>query len=214
MDIPLRIAKGCPSAPQKTAPPPRVSRNDEVLSVKRCLGSFVVAISATLSFIACAPSPIALMNTEAVQSDEGVVFGRVKIVSNGSEWENFSTIFGESRMSVLILPTDSSQGAYYPLRGSGSFFWHLPSGDYTIAGFEGITSGFFSQRIKGRIFARFKVVPGEATYIGTLTLLFVGNRYSTGVEDEYGSTLDEYRKRFPQIRLEHRKDLMLMEVGR
>jgi hypothetical protein len=68
--------------------------------------------------------------------------------------------------------------------------------------------------IKGRVFARFQVLPDAATYIGTLTLLFEGHRYAKFVEDDYEPAVEEFRKRFPQRKEEVRKSLMVMEKER
>lgn len=165
-------------------------------------------------FSACASSPLNLTHTQTIPRNEGIAFGRVKVFSEGNERKGFSTILGESTMSVLVLPDNSSQGTSFPLRDAGFFFWHLPLGGYTIAGFEGLTTELFRHLIRGRVSARFQVLPDAATYIGTLTLMFEGSRYAKFVEDDYERAVEEFRKRFPQIKGEETKSLMVMEKER
>lgn len=159
-------------------------------------------------FSGCA-SPIDLSEAKSIPKNEGVVFGRLKAISDG-EIQTFSTIFGESTMSILILPDGSSKGTYFPLKDEGFFFLHLPPGGYTIASFE----GHFSPAMRGRIFAHFDVFQDEVTYIGTVTLVFAGARYRRFVEDEYEVAIEQFREKFPEIKREPRRSLMVLEKQR
>lgn len=163
---------------------------------------------------ACTASPIDLAETSALPAHEGIAFGRVRFVLDGEATENFTSILGDSSMSVLILPEHSSHGTYAPLRGNGYFFWHLPAGGYTVAGFEGRSSPNAGYHIQGRVFADFQVAPDTATYIGTLTLLLKNNRYARAVSDDYEPAVAEFRQRFPQRQGEVRKALMVLEKER
>ena len=171
------------------------------------LCALALAFTVVLVLSGCASSPIDLSKTKSFPQNDGVVFGRVRIISDG-ETEKLTTIFGESRFGVLLLPDQSSKAMYVPLKDDGSFFWHLPPGGYTIAGFE------YQKSTTGRIFAHFDVIKDKVTYVGTLTIMFRGSRYAISVEDEYDSAIKEFRKRFSEIKGEARKSLLEMEKRR
>ncbi len=169
---------------------------------------FAVALSLLLS--GCASSPIILSETTIVPQNEGIVFGRVKVMSNGKEKSVSSPVSGESTWSVVILPDGSSRGIYCPLYGEGYFYWHLPPGGYTIAGFEGEGG-----RTKGRLFAHFTVLKeNSVAYIGTLTVLFSGARYTRIVEDEFDLAVTKFKSKFPKIKEEIIKNPMRVEEQR
>jgi hypothetical protein len=152
-----------------------------------------------------------------IPEGEGLAFGRVKLKWKGDE-KSFTTVLGEKPWSVVILPDDSSTAIDFQLGGDGVFFWHLPPGGYTVAGFQGVTPELFSSRVKGRVFAHFNVVRSAGMYIGTLTLSFdeSGYRYQRTVEDEYELATRDLAARFPEIdiNMNVRKELMVMERQR
>lgn len=175
----------------------------------------------------CASDRFDLSKTTAVPQGEGVVFGRVKVTSDG-KIENLSRAFGKGTFSIVILPDTSSEGITIPLKKEGYFFWHIQSGGYTIAGFQ---LGSSLDYIRGRIFAHFDVTRDKVMYIGTLTMVFDRGgktrklmealgildakwRYVMFVEDEFDSAEQEFRKRFPEIREDITKSLMVMEQTR
>ena len=163
--------------------------------------------------VGCAGAPIDLASIEGLPPNEGVAFGRVKLLADG-EPQNLSSFMGESQLTVFILPDDSSEAMRFPLKDDGSFFWHLPPGGYTIATFEGLTPEFFSVHVKGRLFANFDVEEDTATYIGTLGLRFRGSRYDAFIEDDFGHAFETFTTRFPEFRRKTRKRLMTFERPR
>jgi hypothetical protein len=158
----------------------------------------------------CASSPIKLSETDEIATDERIVFGRVKVM-RGEEainWE-WKPLFGPGQFEISILPDGSSEAIYYRLSDDGSFYWHLPPGGYSIAGYhwqfsEGMSSG-------NRIFADF-IVPGErtATYIGTLVI--AGGLIS--IEDEYEEAINAFNSKFEEFREPITKNLMRLEKRR
>jgi hypothetical protein len=152
-----------------------------------------------------------------IPEGEGLAFGRVKLKWKGDE-KSFTTVLGEKPWSVVILPDDSSTAIDFQLGGDGVFFWHLPPGGYTVAGFQGVTPELFSSRVKGRVFAHFNVVRSAGMYIGMLTLSFdeSGYPYQRTVEDEYELATRDLAARFPEIdiNMNVRKELMVMERQR
>jgi hypothetical protein len=177
------------------------------------LGVSIMALGLSLT-TGCAQSPIELSDHQTIQQTKGVVFGRLKAIFDGKVQETFSTMFGGSTMSLLILPDDSSKGTYISLREDGHFFLHLTPGGYTIAGFEGRMPGLSSYDIKGSIFAHFDVQPNTVTYIGTLILVFEGDTYKRYVTDEYELAIQKLQERFPEIKKDPHKNLMIMEKRR
>ena len=166
-------------------------------------------------FSGCYPSSrIDLPETKSIPTNEGVVFGRVKIINDGEVMTDFHTGYNVSMMRIVILPDDSSEKIEYAFYHDGSFVWHLPPGGYTIGTFETKRRPFTADKITGRIFAHFDVVNDEVTYIGTITLDFKGLRYRKFVEDEYELAIEQFRKKFPEIKREPRRSLMVLEKQR
>jgi hypothetical protein len=161
------------------------------------------------------------LKTKTVPQNESIVFGRVKVISKGEElnWPTFPI----NRFNVSILKDGSSEGVIYTLTGGdGSFYWHLRSGDYTIAEFDWQrkTTDFLglpdTEQIRGRIFANFKVPEeGSLIYIGTLTMLFEdkGYRYFMRVEEEFEQATKVFNSKFPNLKREAVKNLMQLEKG-
>ncbi len=170
---------------------------------------FFLVVTLSLVLTGCASSPIILSETTIVPQNEGIVFGRVKVMSDGKA-KSLSSIFGESTWDIVILPNGSSRATYCPLSGEGYFYWHLQPGGYVIAGFE---EG--GGKKKGRLFVHFTVHrENSVTYIGTLTILFAGARYTGFVEDEYDLAVTKFENKFPKIKGEITKNPMKMEERR
>jgi hypothetical protein len=166
-------------------------------------------------FSGCYPSSaIDLPETKSIPTNEGVVFGRVKIINDGEVMTDFHTGVDVSMMEIVILPDDSSEEIEYAFYHDGSFGWHLPAGGYTIGTFETRRRPFTAHNIHGRIFAHFDVVKDEVTYIGTISLDFKGLQYRKFVEDEYEAAVEQFRKKFPEIKREPRRSLMVLEKQR
>lgn len=171
---------------------------------RRFWASFLVLAGLLLS-AGCTAS-IDLSGIKSVPESEGVAFGRIKVVRGGEE-ENLTGFLGEKPWSIIILPDGSSNAIDYNLSGDGSFFWHLRPGGYTIADFQGYG-------LSGRLFTHLNVVGNTATYVGTLTLYMDRSRYRMSVEDDYEHAAKGLSVRFPEIKMDVRKELMVMERRR
>jgi len=172
----------------------------------------VALMVTSLILMGCASSLIDLSKTKSVPKDEGIIFGRVKVIDTDKmKIANLSSVFGESTFTLTLLPDGSSKGIYHPLHGEGYFYWHLPKGGYSIAGFEWKRDGI----VRGRIFAHFNVPKdGTITYIGTLAMSFGRGRYTRFIEDDYDLAMKAFRDVFPEIEGDISKDLMRMEAQR
>ena len=156
----------------------------------------------------CASSRIDFTGMESLGTDEGTIVGRVQLFDK--EEEQRLSSFGESMFRVLLVPENKSETIYVPLKGNGTFVWHLPAGNYTIASFDRYGPG----EVQGRIFASFKVNKNMPTYIGTLVISFNGLRYRIAVTDDYQSSLKYIKKRFPEVGGEMIKSIMYFEEPR
>jgi hypothetical protein len=154
-------------------------------------------------------SQIALNDINSVSPEERIVFGRVHVMEGEKSIEWSKKLFGPGTFEVVVLPESSSRAAYYQLSGDGTFYWRLIPGKYAIAAFEW-QSGI---RRTGRIFAEF-TIPQEPkpAYIGTLRILFVGNRYGFFVVDEYEKAVGAFREEFTGADVTPIKSLMELEA--
>jgi hypothetical protein len=160
----------------------------------------------------CASSSIDLSEMQSLPQDQGIIFGRVRVIEGGTEVK-LSSWRGLSRLRLIILPDTSSKAIYVPLKEeSGFFIWHLSAGSYTIATFTWDRGS--ADYIHGRIFADIRVLENKAAYIGTLTLSFTGSSYTTFVEDEYECSLSTFKNKFPDMKEEPIRYLMQMEKKR
>jgi len=162
----------------------------------------------------CATNPIDFSKGKIVPQEEGVVFGRVNLI-----YKNEPRVWGKLSSPgvfyILVLPSGSSEAFSHMLREDGSFYWHLSPGSYAISGFQwtGAGRGFTKS---GRIFAEF-VVPERKSisYVGKLTLIFDGDyRFNMRIEDDYDQAIQDFKKKFPEIKEEPVKTIMKLEVPR
>jgi hypothetical protein len=163
----------------------------------------------------CSPLPptIDIPKNNVIPDRESVVFGRVNVILGGKPvvtWEKFGIPMYSG--SIFVLRIGTSKAVTHVLTGDGSFYWHLPPGDYSIAAFE---FGGSISNVNVRIFADFKV-PEEKliTYIGKITLVFSDSRYYMNVEDDYEQEVEKFKKKFPEIKGEIVKNLMKLEKKR
>jgi hypothetical protein len=160
----------------------------------------------------CAINPIDFSKAKTTPQEEAVVFGRVNVIYK-DEPKVWGKLSSPGVFYVLVLPSGSSEAFSHMLREDGSFYWHFPPGSYAISGFQWATRGGTRS---GRIFAEFTIPERKSiTYIGKLTLIFDGNyRFSMRIEDDYDQAIQEFRKKFPEIKEEPVKNLMKLEVPR
>jgi hypothetical protein len=157
-------------------------------------------------------SPIALSDLKTVPVGEAIVFGHVKVSSDGKPlvWRETALgrelpSFGPETFTIFLMTDAASQETSYPLAGNGSFYWRLPPGEYTITGFQ-------QGGRRGRIFALFSIAEGQSfVYIGTLSVEFNGSRYRMRIKDEHDQALQGFRTKFSEISGEPAKSLMQLE---
>jgi len=169
-------------------------------------------LTLALFLAGCASHPIDFSKAKTVPKEEAVVFGRVNVIYK-DEPKVWGKLSSPGVFYVLVLPSGSSEAFSHMLREDGSFYWHFPPGSYAISGFQWVTRGGTRS---GRIFAEFTILERKSiTYIGKLTLIFNGNyRFSMRIEDDYDQAIQEFRKKFPEIKEEPVKNLMKLEVPR
>lgn len=170
--------------------------------------TFLTTMFTILTLTGCASSPLDYSALNPPAQGEGVVFGRVKLIEDDKE--TALSLLGESKFGLFVLPQNTSQAIYVPLKDDGTFIWHQPAGSYTIAGFERRSYG----SLTGRVFASYRVLEDKAAYIGTLVITFVGTRYWVGLVDEFESSWRVLQARAPDLKMEVISHLMHMEESR
>ena len=158
-----------------------------------------------LLLTSCA-SAITFSNTKGLPQGEALVFGRVQFI-----WKGDPDL---GQKYLFLLPPPDSEPIRYTLTGDYSFYWHLPPGDYAITDMSSKRWGLFALR-RRRLVPHF-VIPEDSwlVYIGTLMVIFDGQRYVMRIEDEYAQALKGLKGRSPEIRDEASKRLMHVEKGR
>jgi hypothetical protein len=157
----------------------------------------------------CASAPIDLSKTKSLPERESVVFGRVNLLLGGNPVIWRRAAIPQFIGHLFVLSTGSSNAVIYDLADDGTFYWHLPPGDYAIAAIQFILGG---RSINGRIFAEFRVPEARSIiYIGKLTLIFSGSRFHMNIEDDYDQEIQKFKDMFPEIKGEFIKDLMKLE---
>jgi hypothetical protein len=158
----------------------------------------------------CAASKVDLSDDCRLAADQGAVVGRLRITSGGAS-VSLSSIFGESKGGLFLLPERDGGGCYVPLYGDGVFLWSLRRGTYRIASFEYRTG---SLQRSGRVMARFEVEPGIANLIGTLAVDVAGTRFVTTIDPDDERPLKGFQRRCRGVGMESRKRPMRREEVR
>lgn len=171
-----------------------------------------LSLALILFLSCCVTNPIDFSKAKTVPQEEAVVFGHVNIIYR-DEPKVWGKLSSPGVFYILVLPGGSSEAFSHMLREDGSFYWHLPPGSYAISGFQWTGRGGTRS---GRIFAEFTIPERKSiTYIGKLTLIFDGNYNSSmRIEDDYDQAIQEFKKKFPEIKDDSVKNLMKLEVPR
>lgn len=173
----------------------------EMISVR--IGWMVLLFSCVLFlFHGCAAQKIEVRKISELPRGESLVFGRVEVIRNGKEmkWARYGT-----NLSLIIQREGENEAfAYKLVEEDGTFYWHLPTGRYTILGFDWA-------RMSGRIFTTFDVPGPDPTYIGTLIIRFAGYRYQWEIKDHFLFAIEKLEKKFPEFKEEPLKNLMIKE---
>ena len=158
----------------------------------------------------CATNLIDFSKAKTVPQEEAVVFGRVNVIYK-EEPKVWGKLSSPGVFHILVLPGGSPEAFSHMLLEDGSFYWHLPLGSYAISGFQWAGRGGTRS---GHIFAEFTIPERKSiTYIGKLTLTFDRNyRSSMQIDNDYDQAIQEFKKKFPEIKEEPVKNLMKLEV--
>lgn len=162
-------------------------------------------------------SPIDFSAMRTIPENEGVVFGRIKVLKDGEPFN-----WGQPKAVTLFLSLGSYiEGDYftvfvkegatqkqfsYILTEGGSFYWHLPPGNYNITGYRFATgTKHIETELPPEAIWRFTLSAGELAYVGTLKTE-IGK--SGVVEDEYDQALRGLKDKFTEIKVEPVKRLL------
>jgi hypothetical protein len=175
----------------------------------------VFLISILLFVISCASSPIDVSSKKFVPAGETIVFGRIKVIDEGTPiiWPSSPMGRGFGRkgvFTIFIVPETGGKAVAHDLLGDGSFYWYLPKGRYHITGFEWKIA---TSSTGGQIPARFEVPAGQSpVYLGTLTIAMHRGAYAFRVDNKYQQALQNLRSKFPEVKGTPVENLMQMEV--
>lgn len=168
-----------------------------------CLLFFLIVLAA-----GCATFPIELSKTRVVPPGESAVFGRVIVLVEGKA-RTFTT-WGGSYLCLYLQPSSGSE-AYetWVRQEDGYFYWHLPPGTYTLAGYRFIEG---HGTTKGRIFAEFIVPEGKSlVYVGNMTLALGSGRQQILFDDNFEEAVKHFKGAFPEIQGLATTSLMRLE---
>jgi len=166
----------------------------------------------------CSPAPKHLIDIADLKDDlpstEALVSGRLEFL-HSEAYGGFSEILVRNEESLEML------SSYYwnlALTG-GRFTWHLPPGDYLIAGMRWgtVTEHGLGARTVGSgiypLLVRFSVPPGEpAVYVGSLVVDMMDGAKSI-LDDEYGDFQESLTVRFPERKNQPARSIMTLEVA-
>lgn len=156
----------------------------------------------------CATFPIELSKTRIVPRGESAVFGQVMVMIDGKT-RNLAS--WEGPFLVLYLQPSTNPEAYetWVRQKDGYFYWHLPPGTYTLAGYRFMEG---NSTYRGRVFAEFSVPEGKPlVYVGNMTLVLGGGRQYIQLHDNFVEAVQNFKEAFPEIQGEATVSLMKME---
>jgi hypothetical protein len=171
--------------------------------ISMCLLFFLIVL-----VTGCATFPIELSKTRVVPPGESAVFGRVIVLVEGKT-RTFTT-WGGSYLCLYLQPSSGSE-AYetWVRQEDGYFYWHLPSGTYTLAGYRFMEG---HGTTKGRIFAEFSVPEGKPlVYVGDMTMALGSGRQHIRFDDNSEEAARHFKGAFPEIQGLATTSLMRLE---
>lgn len=155
-----------------------------------------------LLLTSCASPSSDISDIKAVPEGKVIVFGRVKVISEGERWIPYRMLF------LHVLSERGPKPNSYELTGDGTFFWHLSPGGYTITEFAMMKTTLKPTEVVP-VFADFVISEGTSlVYIGTLKITLETDRYLISIEDEYGPAWQGFKNKFPEFKGDATKSLM------
>ena len=146
---------------------------------------------------------------------EALIFGRVKMMDNGREKENYLSFTDQLDM-MLVRVEDEQALSVRRVRADGTFLWRVPRGTYLLTRLRWWESrGWFPRHPR----IAFQAGTGAgAYYLGTLridaeiersALSVKLKQFSVGVADEYGRDAQLLTKQLPDFQGHVEKALMV-----
>ncbi|MEJ2501580.1 MAG: hypothetical protein P8Y65_10790 [Campylobacterales bacterium] len=126
-----------------------------------------------------------------------VVIGKFALFKNGEKQKWTSTFFANRSLHLNILPDGKQKALIYKVDKSGSFYWDLAPGNYTILSYR-LQDGSSIQGAEIRY--RFTVPEKEENiYIGDLSMHHLAAWYKIDVEDKFDEASDTFVHRYPDL---------------
>jgi hypothetical protein len=156
---------------------------------------------------------------ESLLPGEALIFGRMRMIDNGREKENYISTTEQLDM-MLIRIEDEQALAVKRVRPDGTFLWKVPRGTYILTRLRWWEfRGWFPMRPQ----IAFQVGPdAEAYYLGTLridaeiersALSVKLKRFNVAVADEYGQDAQLLTKQIPNFQGRVEKGLMVHDAS-
>ena len=165
----------------------------------------------------CAVAPKINTNIETKQPGQSIVFGKINIESG---------VFGIRTMSYCRITkiSDLSEDGFDFSNGD-LFFVVLDSGEYRISSIlegYGLTGALGFSDVPIDIYREFSVGENEVVYIGNMSVhhirgrrnmwsgdVIVPDSWDIKITDEYDEAVKEFRKRYPNIKQNIQKKLLM-----
>lgn len=164
----------------------------------------------------CAVAP-KITNIETKQPGQSIVFGKINVESG---------VLGIRTMSFCHISEVSGLSANgFDFSNGDLFFIVLDSGEYRITSIlegYGLTGALGFSDVPINIYRRFSVGENEVVYVGNMSVKYipgrktfwngdviVPDRWDIKITDEYDEAVKEFRKRYPNVKQNIQKKLLM-----
>lgn len=179
--------------------------------------------------IGCASIDLTDLDMTALPENEAMAYGQIKVFigDKPAQWSssavaaliNAQFTIRDGRFFIHFV-NESSEAKYdQEIHDDGSFYWHLPAGNYFVAGFEWRREGGdFLTKMHGPIRARIEIpTHSSACYLGSLRIELQDEgrgrgRYKISVIDELEEASTTMAQRFTRLKIDSQRCIFKGEV--
>ena len=178
----------------------------------------ILVMACFLSPFGCSTLEVSEVRSTAAakpEADEAVIFGRLRILDNGQERNQYRSLWVGYSISLVRFGENETQ-TEVGIAEDGTFIWKVPRGLYL---FSRITYIEMNGAVEFYPKAVFEIKPGQdGVYLGTLEIYAAIQRTTAKVEllahsvlvlDEYETDRDLFAERYPGFQGETETALMV-----
>lgn len=170
--------------------------------------------------LGCASIDLTDLDMTALPDNEAMAYGQIKVFigEKAAHWStsaqaaliNSQFTMNDGRFFIHLV-NESSEAKYdQEIHNDGSFYWHLPAGNYFVAGFEWRREGgYFMTKMHGPIRARVEIPSrSSACYLGSLRIEFQDagrGPYRISVIDELDEASSTMTQRFTRLKIDSQR---------